>query len=389
MRLQQRRESPLRRLSKLTGKVSWEARYTDSKGRRRSAGNYPLKREAQDAINNAYGRPDVRDTVGAYHETWSERYPRAERTNKTNNERIKSVLHVEIEGREFGDWPLDDLRRKHALVLVDVMLRVHGRATTGVAGVLRSLSAMAEDAITDELASINAFQGIRVRSNDPRVRKRTRPVRVWSWEQMHTFAVAAGAVRTTKTIDSKGRRLPDRGPCPLDLWRAIYAEPMIRTLSDCGLRLGELLPLKRTDRVDGIFTVRETAHEGQTQGGTKRNHLHGETAGERKAPCPPTLEGMLVELPKRLDTPLLYPTPTGRLWRERNWYRDVWYPAQRASGLDIRPHEMRHSWVTHLRAAGVDDADLADMAGHALATMLGRYTHPKRESFDMARAVIG
>jgi integrase len=59
------------------------------------------------------------------------------------------------------------------------------------------------------------------------------------------------------------------------------------------------------------------------------------------------------------------PAPTGRLWRERNFYRDVWYPAQKASGLDIRPHEMRHSWLTHLRVAGVDEADLADMAATA------------------------
>jgi integrase len=57
--------------------------------------------------------------------------------------------------------------------------------------------------------------------------------------------------------------------------------------------------------------------------------------------------------------------------------------------MDIRPHEMRHSWVTHLRAAGIDDADLADMAGHQLATMLGRYAHPLRGSFDDARGIIG
>lgn len=91
----------------------------------------------------------------------------------------------------------------------------------------------------------------------------------------------------------------------------------------------------------------------------------------------------------RNGTDLLFPTPTGRLWRQRNFYRDVWYPAQRASGLDIRPHECRHSFVTHLRAAGVNDADLAQIAGHRVETMLSRYTHPVGESFDRVRAVIG
>jgi site-specific recombinase XerD len=47
------------------------------------------------------------------------------------------------------------------------------------------------------------------------------------------------------------------------------------------------------------------------------------------------------------------------MWRERNFYRDLWKPAQEASGLDIRPHECRHSYVTHLRAVGVNDANLA------------------------------
>ncbi len=76
------------------------------------------------------------------------------------------------------------------------------------------------------------------------------------------------------------------------------------------------------------------------------------------------------------DCELIFTTPSGRMWRERNFYRDVWKPTQEASGLDIRPHECRHSYVTHLRAAGVNDADLAEIAGHRVETMLARYTHP-------------
>jgi integrase len=382
-----RRESPVKRVN-AEGKVSWYARFTDSRGRRRSAGTFPLRREAQDAIDAAYGRVDAPNTIGAYFETWTTRHPRSRRTDRTNSDRIKSVLEVDVEGRDLRDWPITELRRRHALILVDVMLREHGRAATGVVGVIRSLSAMVEDAITDDIAESNALRGVKVRRNDPRARRHPREIRVWSWEQMHAFAAAAGTVRTTKNVDSRGRRL--RGELnEIDRWRAVYAEPMIRVFSDTGLRLGEVLPLERQDLADGIFTVRATAHEGETLGGTKREHLHGEHTGERGAPCPPTLEAMIASLPPRIDTRLLFPTSTGRLWRERNFYRDIWYPTQGASDLDIRPHEMRHSWVTHLRAAGIDDADLADMAGHQLATMLDRYTHPLRQSFDEVRRVIG
>lgn len=94
----------------------------------------------------------------------------------------------------------------------------------------------------------------------------------------------------------------------------------------------------------------------------------------------------------RLNDPaceLLFTTPTGRMWRERNFYRDLWKPTQQASGLDIRPHKCRHSYVTHLRAAGINDADLAEIAGHRVETMLAPYTHAMGGSFSAVRAVVG
>jgi integrase len=112
------------------------------------------------------------------------------------------------------------------------------------------------------------------------------------------------------------------------------------------MRLGEVLALYRSD-LDasvGLFEIRRTAHEGRILEGTKTDH--GEAAAGRLAPCPPTLLRLIQRAPARIDTELLFFTPTGCLWRERNFYRDVWYPAQKASGLDIRPHEMRHSWLT-------------------------------------------
>jgi len=97
----------------------------------------------------------------------------------------------------------------------------------------------------------------------------------------------------------------------------------------------------------------------------------------RVVPVPATLAWMLgAQLQVSDESELLFTTPTGRMWRERNFYRDLWRPAQEASGLDIRPHDCRHSYVTHLRAAGVNDADLAEIAGHRVETMLARYTHP-------------
>lgn len=69
-----------------------------------------------------------------------------------------------------------------------------------------------------------------------------------------------------------------------------------------------------------------------------------------------------------------------------NFYRDLWKPAQEASGLDLRPHECRHSYVTRLHAAGVNDADLAEIAGRRVETMLARDTHAVGHSFEVVAA---
>jgi integrase len=166
-------------------------------------------------------------------------------------------------------------------------------------------------------------------------------------------------------------------------------EALVRTITDTGMRLGEVLPLRGEDFDGETLQVRRTAHEGRILEGTKTDH--GEEDAGRVVPVPATLAWML-EAQSNLNGPdckLLFPTPRGRLWRERTFYRDVWKPTQEASGLDIRPHECRHSYVTHLRAAGVNDADLAEIVGHRVETMLARYTHAVGKSFARVRGAIG
>ncbi len=349
----------------------WVARYRDAEGRVRYAkptwnggrSSFGRKADAQRAVDEAIDRlhgggPAFPDTVGSYFELWIARHPRSRRTNDTNRHRITRVLDVELEGRELRAWKLDELRRRHVRALVDHMLREQGRAVQGVRGILGSLSAMCEDAIEDDVADQNPFKGLRLRRNDPRARAGSRPIRTWSFEEMHAFARAAGRY-----------------------------EAMVRVLSDCGLRLGELLPLRREDFDGDTLHVRRTSHEGTILEGTKSDH--GDSSAGRVVPCPPTLAGLIRTQPTRIDTEWLFPTPRGLLWRERNFYRDVWEPARLESGMDPRPHEFRHSWVSHLRAAGVDDADLAEIAGHTVETMIGHYTHALGRSHDSVRRLIG
>jgi integrase len=377
-------ESPKRRVNP-SGKIVWTARYSRPDGSyaiwkpawNRRRGTFARKGDAARAILEAYEhelallRNGPSDTLRAYVPCWLEEHPRSKRTDYTNNSRLSRIVDVPIEGTMLGGWLLRELKRRHINQLAAHLLVEHGRAAEGARGILRVLSALIEDAIGDELADVNPVKGVVIRANDPRVKKQPRPLRVFSFDEMHAFAATAG----TAWLAEKQHRAVGYVP---------VVQALVRMFSDSGLRLGEILPLERGDFDGTIFRSRGNAHEGQFSEGSSETKRH-----ERETPCPPSLGALIRAMPARIDTKLLFPTPTGLLWRERNFYRDVWKPAQRAAKLDIRPHEMRHSYVSHLRAAGIDDADLADVAGHRVETMLGRYTHPLRRSFDQISEVIG
>ena len=95
-----------------------------------------------------------------------------DRTQRTNEHRITRALGIEIDGVPLREWTYTDLRRRHVLALVDALLTDQGRSALGATHIIRALSVMTEDAITDEVADINPFKGVSVRANDPRVSKR-------------------------------------------------------------------------------------------------------------------------------------------------------------------------------------------------------------------------
>jgi hypothetical protein len=109
------------------------ARWTDRHGKRHKAGTYARKHEAQAAIEAAYRSEEVGtpEAFGAFAESWTAQHPRSQRTNRTNLGRVRQQLDVQLEGRSLRDWPIRDLRRRHAVELVGIMLTVQGRAATG------------------------------------------------------------------------------------------------------------------------------------------------------------------------------------------------------------------------------------------------------------------
>jgi integrase len=162
-------------------------------------------------------------------------------------------------------------------------------------------------------------------------------------------------------------------------------EALLLTPALTGLRLGEFLALRRGDYRDGMLELRYSSHQGRlVESSEQKNH-------ERSVPVPESLAVLLERLlsVEGDDEDPLFKTPRGHRWGERNFYRSVWTPAKIATGMDPTPHEFRHSYITHLRAAGIDDADLAKIAGHRIETMISVYTHPLGRSHEAIKQVIG
>ena len=236
---------------------------TDPTGKRHYRGTLKLKREAQDAIDAAYEEwettPVARDTVGDV----CSRLDGA--ASALGAHRLRPKQQAAAGARREGRWPpaarlaVRELHRSHAHDLVDYMLRHQRRAAAGASAVLRVLSAMTEDAIDDRCATVNPFKGVRLRAGDPRVIKRPARRASGRWTQMHEFAAAAG----------------NRN------------EPMIRMLSDCGMRVGEMLALRRAlqDLKAGIFRVRGTAWNGVVIE-SSRERTTTEKGRFRRAPWP-------------------------------------------------------------------------------------------------------
>lgn len=373
-----RSEAPIKRV--VNGKTRWIARYTNPvTGKRevakpvwnRSKGTFDLKKDAQRAIDEAYGTAFQAATFGSYfdgtgnRDGWLDRHPRAERTEKSYATKFRAVRGLVIEGVALEDWQIGAFRRRQANTLVSLLLTRQGRARKGALGVIRVLSALSEDAITDEVSDHNGFQKIKIRADDKRIKKPARKPQVFSWTEMHDFAAKA----------------------PKD------SELLILTLSDCGLRIGEALPLEcdAFDPTKRELLIHQTTFEGSITQGLKGKRDDDKDSFTRRVPVHAELAERLEARATERGEGLLFSTPSGKLWRYRNFIRDVWQPTIDREDISISPtpHDFRHSFVTHMRAAGINDEDLAEITGHNVLTMIDYYSHPLRRSFDQVRKAVG
>jgi integrase len=167
---------------------------------------------------------------------------------------------------------------------------------------------------------------------------------------------------------------PNRQPSPREIRaftsaevEAIAAElspryqPLPAFVAATGLRPEEWQALERRDidRRTGTCNVRRTVSSGEVVALAKTQR------SRRQVPLSRRALDALDALPARLDTPLLFPSPSGAVMNLNNFRRREWGPAIEASGVEqpARIYDLRSTFASRALAAGI--------AIHALARIMG------------------
>lgn len=161
---------------------------------------------------------------------------------------------------------------------------------------------------------------------------------------------------------------------------------MVLVMAWATLRIGEATGLRRSDLdlhrgrlsvANNIVEVAGKLHEGPPK--TK--------AGRRSMTLPPSVVADLRLHMTRFGGSLyVFTTPDHEPWHAEDWRAKVWRPAVEAAGLaPLRPHDLKHTGVALLAAAGIDPMEIARRAGHSsVAFTFDRYGHLFPEADTMA-----
>jgi integrase len=150
---------------------------------------------------------------------------------------------------------------------------------------------------------------------------------------------------------------------------------LVSVLAYAGLRPGEALGLRWHDVRERTLLVERSVAFGQLKP-TK-------TASTRTvrllAPLAEDLAARRETTPRNAATDLVFPSPDGSPWnadRARNWRKHQFRDAASAAGVpELRPYDLRHSFVSLLIAQGATVVEVARQAGHAPTMTLSTYAH--------------
>jgi integrase len=262
--------------------------------------------------------------------------------------RDDSHWRVHIEPRWSG-YPLNTITKPEVRLWIK-QLHENSVGTPTIRGVMTTFSAMMSAAFDSELLPANPLHGIKLPRAD------AKPIFWWTKKEAAEIVTAVNAA----------------GHNPL----------MVDLDFHCGLRLGELLGMKRRyvhevgDRL--LISVAGV----QTRDGWRE--YPKSVMSRRVVPVPPHLAAPMREhLSPLAPDGVVFPAPGGGAWDDRNWSRRVFDPAVAAAGVPRgTPHDMRHTAASWLVQAGVDLYVVQQMLGHESFRTTQRYAHLAPDAFE-------
>ncbi len=361
---------------------SYAIRYFDPSGQRHYETIGTDRREAERALSARLRELDIgswrepsRETLRAYAARWLERRDPA-RTPPTNDGRIVRTRLAHSTHREYrrslelhilptlGPHPLANLRPTNIDQLISRMEET-GLAPGTIRNAITPLRKLLGDAVRQGLIYAN-----------PAARPDLPPAQEFAGKELpteHTTAIQ-NALRTLAPPN------PLRGGDP-DLYHLHLFDLTLAT----GMRLGELRALtwQHANRDRRLLRI-EYAYS--------RNQLKRpkSDAGIRTIPLFPSALTALDELAARAiergtyaPTQLLFQTERGKPLHPSNLNRRIWQPALRHAALTdqngkplYRFHDLRHTCISRLVAAGADIKLVQTIAGHSNPLItLKRYAH--------------
>jgi integrase len=310
--------------------------------------------------------------------------------------------------REAGEWLDRKLEEAEALRRGDVSA-LRRRSTP-------TLSELVDEYVAQHSAEVNTIRTLRARlryATDTfgpiRIdrlqvhelgawRKRLPERSAWAitkaFRQVLAYAVRAGLLdeNPAKLIPNpEPKRREVRAFESVDDLEAVSEElsPAFRPLPVfaglTGLRPEEWIGLQRrdVDREAGVVHVRRAYTDGQVKPYGKQSR------SLRVVPLPLRAADALSELTPRIDTPLLFPGTRGGYLNLHEWRADEWTPAVRAAGLEHRTrYALRHTFATFSIAAGVSLFELARFMGTSADQIDRTYGHLLPDAIDRTRAAL-
>jgi len=136
--------------------------------------------------------------------------------------------------------------------------------------------------------------------------------------------------------------------------------PVVLTALHTGMRRGEITELRWTD-VDfnnKIITIQDS-----------------KSGKKRMIPINDILHETLKVLPSRFKKGYVFPSPVRpeEPWRDFRWQFQK--AVKQAEIKNLRFHDLRHTFASHLVMSGVDVMTVKELLGHASLTMTLRYSH--------------